>query len=122
MTMPTYEGTIARPVVVVGSSGGSDPTTNPNNNPATIYTDQQAVTASAVALTAQSLANGVVLTAKSTNTGPIFIGGASVTTTDDGSGTGYKLLAGQSISFGVTNTNVIYIIGTASDVLYIAGN
>jgi len=99
------------------------PVANPNANPATIYTDQQAVTASAVALTAQALVNGIVITAKSTNTGNVFIGfDNTVTTTDDGSGKGYRLLPGQSISFGVTNASAIFIIGTASDVIYVAGN
>lgn len=94
-----------------------------DSNPSSIYTDQQALTASAVALTARALVNGAVLTAKSTNAGNIFIGfDNTVTTADDGTGSGYRLLPGQSISFGVTNASAIWIIGTLNDVIYVAGN
>lgn len=107
-----------------------DPTTglpiasgaNPNANPATIYSDQQAVTASAVALTTQAFVNGFVLKAKSTNTGNVFVGGSDVNTTDDGSGNGYRLLPGESISYGVSTTAGVFIIGTASDVVYVTGS
>lgn len=91
-------------------------------NPTTIYTDQQTVTATATALTSQALINGVVITAATTNAGNVFVGGSGVTTTDTGSGSGYKLQPGQSISFGVTNCSAIYIIGTAADIVYVAGN
>jgi hypothetical protein len=113
-----YNG--ADPVVLVNSDG--TPTSSTGSNPATIYADQQVVTASAVALTAQALVNGLVITAKSTNAGNVFVGGATVTTTDDGSGNGYRLLPGQSINYGVTNASAIYIIGTLNDVVYVAGN
>lgn len=106
------------PVVLAGSSAA-----NPNANPAALYTDQQAVTASAVALTAQVLVNGLVLKAKSTNAGKVFVGGSNtVTTTDDGSGAGWALAAGESVSIPVTNTSAVFIIGTASDVVYVLGN
>lgn len=88
----------------------------------TIYSDQQVVTASAVALTTQAGVNGFNIKAKSTNSGPVFIGSAGVTTTDDGTGNGYKLLAGESISYSVSTTAGIFIIGTASDVVYVTGN
>lgn len=95
-----------------------------STTPATIYTDQQAVTATATQLTAQALVNGVVLTAKDTNAGNVFIGfDNTVTTTDDGTGKGYRLKPGQSSpGFGVTNASAIWIIGTANDVVYVAGN
>lgn len=110
----TAFGTVSNPIFI---SGGT-------SNPATIYTDQQVVTASAVALTAQALSNGVVLTAKDTNTGNVFIGfDNTVTTADDGSGKGYRLKPGQSSpGFGVTNASAIFIIGTLNDVIYVAGN
>jgi hypothetical protein len=97
----------------VGPSG-----TNPNNNPATVYTAQQTATSSAVALASQALVNGVVLTNLSTSTNNLYVGPSGVT-----AGTGYLLVPGQSISFGVTNTNAIYVIApTGSPVLNVAGN
>lgn len=114
---PVYLVDPATGAPISSSSGG-----NPNLNPATIYTDQQVVTASAVALTAQALVNGIVITAKTTNTGNVFVGGATVNTTDDGTGNGYRLVPGQSASFGVSNANAIYIIGTLNDVVYVEGN
>lgn len=92
-------------------------TANPNVNPTTVYSAQQTVTASAVALAAQALVNGIVVKAKSTNAGTVYVGPSGVTT-----GTGYPLLAGEAISFGVTNASAVFIIGTASDVVYVAGN
>lgn len=100
------------PVTFAGSSAA-----NPNANPATVYAAQQTVTASAVALVAQSLVNGIVIKAKSTNVGTTYVGASGVTV-----GTGYPLAAGEAISFGVTNASAIYIIGTASDVVCVAGN
>lgn len=110
---PVYlvDGTTGLPI---GSGSGG----NPNLNPATVYTAQQTATSSAVALAAQSLSNGVVLTNLSTSTNDLYVGPSGVT-----SGTGYKLIPGQSISFGVTNTNAIYVIApTGSPILNIAGN
>lgn len=103
-------------------SGDVTAAMNPNLNPKRVWCAQQAVTAGAVALPYQILANGFVLTAKSTNAGSVWVGDSGVNTTDDGTGTGYKLVPGQSISFGITNPNGVYIIGTASDVVYMAGN
>jgi len=87
------------------------------SNPTTIYSAQQTVTASATALTSQALSNGIVITAKSTNTGTTYVGPSSVTTSN-----GYALLPGQSISYGVTNANAVWIVGTASDVVFVTGN
>lgn len=121
---PNYPDRVIKPnadgsvnVVTTGGSGS-----NPNANPATIYSDQQVVTASAVALTTQTFVNGFVLKAKSTNSGNVFVGSAGVTTTDDGSGNGYRLLPGESISYGVSTTAGVFIIGTANDVVYVTGN
>lgn len=105
------------PTKVAGGSAA-----NPNGNPSTIYADQQVVTASAAALTAQALVNGIAITAKSTNTGKVFVGGAAVTTTDDGTGNGYPLSAGQSVTLSVSNASAIYIVGTLNDIIYLVGN
>jgi len=86
-------------------------------NPSTIYSAQQSVTTSATALTAQALSNGIVITAKSTNTGTTYVGPSTLTTAN-----GYALLPGKSISYGVTNANAVWIIGTGGDTVYVTGN
>lgn len=63
----------------------------------------------------QLLANGIIITAPSINVAPVAIGGVGVTNTGAGAGNGYLLTAGASISFAVTNTNTIYINGSAND-------
>ena len=118
------------PVVIAGANGtGAATPANPlpvnapgSGGAATIYADQQVVTASAVALTTQALTNGITIRAKETNAGPVFIGGASVTATNDGTGNGFALLAGSSQSYPISTTAGIYIIGTANDIVYVTGS
>lgn len=86
------------------------------------YADQQIVTATAAALATQALSNGFVIKAKSTNAGKVFVGGSGVTATDDGTGNGFSLNAGEAISLPVNTTAGIYIIGTANDVVYVIGS
>lgn len=80
------------------------------------------VTSTAVQLSANTLTNGVIISAKSTNAASITIGGASVTNTVDGTGNGYILEAGASVSFAISNTNLLYINGTAGDIISFAGS
>ena len=87
------------------------------SNPTTIYSAQQTVTASAVALTSQALSNGLVIKAKSSNAGTVYVGPSTLTTAN-----GYALAPGESISYGVTNASAVWIVGTASDVVYITGS
>lgn len=98
-------------LIVPGSGGAATP-----------YADQQVVTASAVALTTQALSNGVLIRAKSTNAGPVFVGGAGVTTTNDGTGNGFALGPGESVSVPVSTTAGIFVIGTANDIVYVIGS
>lgn len=81
-----------------------------------------AVTGTAVQLASHSLTNGVIITAKSTNAAPITIGISTVTNTVDGTGSGYILEAGAAVSFAVSNTNDLYINGTAGDIVSFAGS
>jgi hypothetical protein len=90
--------------------------------PAAITAGQKTVTASAASLGAAVLVNGVVVKAKSSNAGAVWVGGPSVTATDDGTGAGYRLMPGEAASFAVSNINAIYVIGTAGDVVYFEGN
>jgi hypothetical protein len=80
-----------------------------------------AVTGTAVQLGSNTLTNGVIITALSTNTAAITIGGASVTNTINGTGNGYILEAGASVSIAATNTNVLYINGTSGDIISFIG-
>lgn len=89
---------------VSSSGGGGGSTTNAN-----IYTGQQTSNTSAVQLTAssQTLTNGVILQALSTNTASIFVGANGV-----GVGTGFELQAGQATSVAANNMNLVYVIGS----------
>ena len=87
-------------------------------NPQTIFSLQQTATASAAPLPFQSMFNGVVCTALSSNTGKIYIGPSGVT-----SATGYPLAAGQSISYAVSNLSAVYILdAVTTDVIACTGN
>lgn len=72
--------------------------------------------------TSQPLTNGIIISAPSGNVSPISVGTSSVNNTADGTGNGYLLAAGGSISFAVTNTNDIYINGTSGDYVSWAGS
>ncbi|CAL4866743.1 hypothetical protein MMA231_00987 [Asticcacaulis sp. MM231] len=79
---------------------------------------QQTCTTSAVALAANDFSNGFVVTALSTNTGTVYIGGSGVSAS-----TGYPLVAGQSIAYGAANASQGYIICTnAADKVGVTGN
>ena len=83
---------------------------------------QVKLTGSAQQLPSNALSNGVSLTAKSTNAAPMVIGLSGVANTIDGTGNGYILEAGSSVSFAIDNTNRLWVIGTAADVLSFAGS
>ena len=83
-----------------------------------IYSGRQTVTTSAVALPAQTLFNGVVITALPANTGIIYVGPYNVTQAN-----GYPLAAGASISYTDVALSDIFIIGpTVTDVVAWTGN
>lgn len=87
-------------------------------NPATIYSNQQTCTASAVALPSQALTNGVAIKALKTNTGTAYLGPSGVTTA-----TGFPILAGDSISYAVTNLSAVFLICSGTtDVVAFTGN
>ena len=86
------------------------------------YADQQVVTASAAALATRALLNGVVIKAKTTNVGKVFVGATGVTATDDGSGNGFALNPGDAVSIPASTTAGIFIIGTLNDVVYVIGS
>ena len=83
---------------------------------------QVKMTGSAVQFPAVPLRNGITCTAKTGNAANIEIGLSNVTTTADGTGPGYILSANTSATFLVQNSNIVYAIGTANDVLSCYGN
>ena len=79
---------------------------------------QQVVTTAPLPLAAHTFNDGVVITALSTNTGTVFVGGAGVSTTS-----GYPLAPGQSISYGSTNSSLVFIVGqNTSDAVAVTGS
>ncbi len=95
-----------------------------NWNPESLFVGQIkiAATGTVVQLPNQRLINGVVVKAKSTNVANGFIGGPGVTTTDDGSGSGYRITPGEAWEIAVNIASSIYVNGTAGDVYYFTGN
>lgn len=82
-----------------------------------------AVTGTAVQLGSNTLTQGVLISALSTNTASITIGtSSSVTNTIDGTGNGAILPAGSTKSIAATNTNLIWINGTAGDIISFIGS
>ena len=97
--------------VQYGPSGGGGAT-------GALTSFQQTTTTGDVALASHTYQNGVVLTALSSNAGTVYVGGSGVTT-----GAGYPLAPGQSISYGVANSNQVHIIGSdAAEVVAVTGN
>ncbi len=70
---------------------------------------QQTVTGSAAAL-GTNTSKAVCVIALAANTGTVYLGGSSVSAT-----VGFPLVAGANACATVSNTNLLYIIGTASD-------
>lgn len=90
---------------------------------AAFYAGQKAMTGSAVAIAgSQALVNGVIVKAKLNNAAAVWVGGATVAVTDDGTGNGYKLTPGEATGIAVDNLSKVYVIGTAADVVYYQGN
>jgi len=65
----------------------------------------------------------VTITAKTGNAAAlVIVNNASASVAVDGTGAGYILSAGTSVTFtGILNTNEFYIAGTANDVFSLAG-
>lgn len=93
--------------------------------PASFKTGQAriAVTGTAVQLGSNTLTQGVLISALSTNTASITIGTSSgLTNIVDGTGNGSILTAGSTRSIAATNTNLVWINGTAGDIISFIGS
>lgn len=103
---------------VSGSVSVSGAVSTVATNPASIYSGQQTCNVTAAALPSQALVNGVVVKALKTNTATAFIGASGVSTSN-----GYPLVAGESISYAVSNLSSVFLIcQNATDVVAITGN
>jgi hypothetical protein len=82
------------------------------------FVQQYTVTATATALANNPVYTSVFLTAKSTNTGIVYVGFSSAVSSSNG----YPLEKGTSVVLKPGNTDAIYIVGTASDVVSAIGS
>lgn len=100
---------------VLGTSGSGGGATLPStgaNNQATVPTG------TSTALGSNTLTQGVIVQALSTNTVSIYVGFSGTTVAN-----GFELQPGQATSFAVNNTNLIYSIsGSASQKLCFVGS
>lgn len=75
-----------------------------------------ATTGTAVQIsTANDLQNGAVVKALAGNAASVVVGASGVNNTVDGTGNGFILPAGDSISVPVNDLSLVYINGTAGD-------
>lgn len=93
-------------------------------NPATILSGQVkiAVTGTAIQLPANALKNGISIFANPNNAAALVVGPSGVTNTVDGTGNGDVIQPGAARAFGVSNSNAIYVNGTAGDWISWSGN
>jgi len=86
--------------------------------PSVPITGQQVLTTTAVALPANALQNGLIVTALPANTGTVYVGAAGVS-----AASGYPLSPGQSMSFAVANASGVSVVGSnATDKIAYSGN
>lgn len=95
--------------------------------PAGFISGQGAVATAGTAVQAYAsgyaLSNGLIVTASPNNTGTLTVGPAGVNNTVSGTGNGYRLAPGQSMSFAVSNASAVWVNGTASgDTFDFVGN
>ncbi len=121
VTVNTLNDLLALLPVALGPTGGLK-TDTPLS--ATIVSGQIkiAATGTAVQLPSNALVNGIVIKARSLNAAAGFVGSASVTRTDDGTGNGFALLPGEAMSYATSNSSAVWINGTIGDVFYYGGN
>ncbi len=72
----------------------------------------QTITASAVALNGSGPCKSVAIYATSTNSGTVYVGGSTVTTS-----IGFPIAAGASIAIDTGDIDAIYVIGTLNDTI-----
>jgi len=105
---------------IITSFSAADPSPTPD----VIDTGQLAIatTGTAVQLPNVTLLNGIVVTAATSNSATIYVGGSNVQNQGGGTGNGYPLAPGQSMSLSTANANTIWINGTAGNWVAYNGN
>lgn len=92
----------------------------------TILTGQAKIASGGTAVqlgTSNTLQNGVTVKADKSNTDPVYVGTLGVNDTGSGTGNGFALYPGDSLSLAVTNISALYINGAnAGDFVYYAAN
>ena len=76
-----------------------------------LFHGQATVGTVATQLTSNTLRQGVVVKASNSNNGIIYLGNSNVVTAS----TGYEIGAGESVTIPINNTNLIYLIASASN-------
>ncbi len=96
------------PTLPAGTNSIGGVTTQPAGFSSSPLAGQQAVTATAANLGANAT-HTVCITALSTNTIPVYVGGSGETTS-----TGFPLNAGDAYCWQVTNSNLLYVIASTT--------
>ena len=81
-----------------------------------------ASTDTAVQFPANLLHNGIIITARSANLADMYLGNSNVQNLGDGTGNGYILEAGNSISYAIRDASILYVNGREGDMLSFAGS
>lgn len=100
------------PVVIASDQSAIPVTSTPAALPSAPVNDRKsvAVTNTAVQLQSHALTQGVIVQALAGNAGIVYVGDSAVT-----SANGYELDAGQAAAAAVSNTNALWVNGTAGD-------
>ena len=104
---PVGQATGANSLPVVIASDQTLAVSVSNVGSAAVFNGQQTCTTSAANLPSQAITQGVRLVALGSNTGTVFVGGSSVTTSN-----GFPLYPGAFYDFHVNNANLVYIVGS----------
>lgn len=91
--------------------------------PSALCNQRVVATGTPIQLTSCALKNGEIGTADTTNTSNIFYGSTQASVTAiDGTGPGYPIQPGFSVSDAVPNMNSVWVNGIAGQVIYFKGN
>jgi hypothetical protein len=135
-TVTTGAGTVNRQTVSIGDPGAGEQRAQVDSAGnlhtavtlpvvgAAVFGQAQVATANtAVQLPSNAVTQGVVVQALRANTDQIYVGSSSsLNTTHDGTGNGFELQPGQSLTLAVSNTNAIWInSATAGSAVCFAG-
>lgn len=81
------------------------------------------VTGTAVQLPPHAITDQLVLKAAAgNNAAAMSVGPVGVNNTRDGTGTGFILAPGETILWNVNNSNLVYVNGTAGDIVSFTGS